>query len=211
MRLQVFEFNMLPTNTYVVWDDSGEAAVIDPGCYGPAEQQELARFVDSEGLTVRHILCTHFHFDHVFGVPFAEAKWGLTCEAHGGDSWWAEHNADEVRAFGIPYPGTPPSIGQLLADGDVVRFGQTELRCIHTPGHSKGSICFYDAADGVLFAGDTLFAYGGMGRTDLHGGDYGELIHSVRTRLFTLPETTVVYPGHGPSTTIRTERAFHNI
>jgi len=211
MRLKVLEFNMLPTNTYVVWDDSGEAVVIDPGCYGTSEQRELARFVDGEGLTVRHILCTHFHFDHVFGVPFAEAHWGVVCEAHGGDSWWADHNADEVRAFGIPYPGTPPSIGRLLTDGEVIRFGQTELRCIHTPGHSKGGVCFYCPDEGVLFAGDTLFAYGGMGRTDLHGGDYGELIHAIRTRLFTLPEDTVVYPGHGPSTTIRTERMFHNL
>ena len=211
MKLKVFEFNMLPTNTYVVWDDGGEAMLIDPACYGQGEQAILARFLTAEGLTVRRILCTHFHFDHVFGVPFAEGLSGIHCEAHEGDIWWADHNADEVRAFGIPYPGTPPTIGQPLTDGQVIRCGDLELSVIHTPGHSKGSVCFYSAAEGVVFAGDTLFAYGGMGRTDLHGGDYGELIYSIRTRLFTLPENTVVYPGHGPSTTIRTERQFHNL
>jgi len=211
MNLQVFEFNMLPTNTYVVWDDTLEAALIDPGCYGQGEQQTLARFLAAERLTVRHILCTHFHFDHVFGIPFAEALSGVACEAHEGDSWWAEHNAEEVRSFGIPYPGTPPAIGRFLTDGETIRVGNMEFRCIHTPGHSKGGVCFYCASEGVLFAGDTLFAYGGMGRTDLHGGDYAELLYSIRTRLFTLPEATVVYPGHGPSTTIRTERQFHNL
>ena len=211
MKLKVFEFNMLPTNTYVVWDDAGEAVLIDPACYGQAVQQLLARFLTAEGLTVRHILCTHFHFDHVFGIPFAEGMCGVRCEAHEGDSWWAGHNADEVRAFGIPYPGTPPTIGQPLADGQLITCGTLRLRCIHTPGHSRGSVCFYCEDEGVLFAGDTLFAYGGMGRTDLHGGDYGELLHSIRTRLFTLPEATVVYPGHGPSTTIRTEKQFLNL
>ena len=211
MNLKVFEFNMLPTNTYVVWDEEGEALLIDPACYGQGEQQMLARFLTAEGLKVRHILCTHFHFDHVFGVPFSEGLCGIRCEAHEGDAWWAEHNADEVRAFGIPYPGTPPSIGHPLSDGDVIRCGTLEFQCLHTPGHSRGGVCFYCAAEGVLFAGDTLFAYGGMGRTDLHGGDYAELLYSIRTRLFTLPDATVVYPGHGPSTTIRTERQFHNL
>ncbi|MBR4338866.1 MAG: MBL fold metallo-hydrolase [Bacteroidaceae bacterium] len=211
MDLKVFEFNMLPTNTYVVWDDGGEALLIDPACYGQDEQQILARFLTSKGLKVRHILCTHFHFDHVFGVPFAETQCGIRCEAHEGDTWWAEHNADEARAFGIPYPGTPPTIGHPLADGDVIQCGTLDFQCLYTPGHSRGGVCFYCAAEGLLFAGDTLFAYGGVGRTDLHGGDYGELIHSVRTQLFTLPETTMVYPGHGSSTTIRTERMFHNL
>ena len=211
MNLQVFEFNMLPTNTYIVWDDTKEAILIDPGCYYAGEKETLKRFLASENLTVRHILCTHFHFDHVFGVPFAEELCGIRCEAHPGDAWWAEHNAGEVKKFGIPYPGEPASIGVPLADGDIIRFGDTELQCLHTPGHSPGGMSFYDSVNGVVFVGDSLFASGGMGRTDLHGGDYDELLSSIRTKLFTLPDATIVYPGHGPSTTIRSERWFHNL
>lgn len=211
MNLKVFEFNMLPTNTYVVWDETGEAVIIDPACYSAAEQQALVRFLSDNALTVKHILLTHFHFDHVFGVPAAEQCCNLVCEAHPGDQWWAEHNAEAVRTFGIPYPGTPPIIGKALNDGDRITFGNLELQCIYTPGHSRGSVSFYCASEGVLFVGDTLFAGGGMGRTDLHEGDYEALMQSIRNRLMALPDATTVYPGHGPSTTIGAERWYHNL
>lgn len=211
MNLKVFEFNMLPTNTYVVWDDTGEAIVIDPAAYSFGERQEMARFIIDNHLTVKHILLTHFHFDHVFGVSHLEAMCDLVCEAHPADQWWADNNASAVRTFGIAFPGTPPAIGAPLADGDEITFGGLTFKCIHTPGHSPGSMTFYCESEGVAFVGDTLFAAGGMGRTDLHEGDYPTLMHSIRNRLLALPDTTTVYPGHGPSTTIAAERWYHNL
>lgn len=211
ISLQTFEFNVLPTNTYIIWDDTHEAAIIDPACQYADEKQTLARFLAAEQLQVKHILLTHFHFDHVFGVPFTEKLCGIRCQAHPADQWWAENNDKAIGAFGIPYPGELPSIGAPLADGDIISFGETTLLCIHTPGHSPGSVSFYCAEHSLCFVGDTLFASGGMGRTDLHGGNYPELQHSVRTRLFTLPDETIIYPGHGPSSTLRNERWYHNL
>ena len=211
MNVKCFEFNLLPTNTYIVWDDTKEAVIIDAGCMYDGEKQMLARFLQSEDLKVKHLLCTHFHFDHVFGVPFVEQLCGIICEAHPADDWWAEHNAQEVSTFGFRYPGEPAAIGRPLSDGDIIRFGQTELKCLYTPGHSEGGMSFYNAEWGIVFVGDTLFASGGMGRTDLHGGDYDTLLSSMRSQLFALPDETIVYPGHGPSTTIRSERWYHNL
>ena len=211
MNVKCFEFNLLPTNTYVVWDDTLEAVLIDVGCMYESEKQTLARFIASEQLKVKHILCTHFHFDHVFGVPYFEQLCGLKCGAHPADAWWAEHNAEEVMTFGFRYPGEPATIGTPLADGDTVCFGHTTLQCLHTPGHSEGGMSFYEPEYGMVFVGDTLFASGGMGRTDLHGGDYAVLLSSIRNRLFALPDATLVYSGHGPSTTLRSERWYHNL
>lgn len=212
MQLKSFEFNPIAENTYVLWDDSRECVIIDAGCFFPDECSTLQSFIEHEGLTVKHLLCTHFHFDHVFGVRFVETTWGVRCAAHPADSWWEANNAAVCASFGLRFLGEPPVIGSPLADGDVIRFGLgTTLRCIHLPGHSPGGVAFYDEDDGVAFVGDSLFAAGGMGRTDLHGGDYAELMRSLRTRLFTLPDDTIVYPGHGPSTTLRTERWYHNL
>lgn len=211
MNLKVFQFNMLPTNTYVVWDDTREAVVIDPAGYYATEQQALTQFIVDNTLTVKHILLTHFHFDHVFGVPALEQHCGLVCEAHPGDQWWAEHNAEAVRTFGIPYPGTPPVIGKTIQDGETFTFGHLTLQCIHTPGHSQGSVSYYCESEGILFVGDTLFAGGGMGRTDLHDGNYDTILQSIRDRLLALPDATIVYPGHGPSTTLGQERWLHNL
>jgi glyoxylase-like metal-dependent hydrolase (beta-lactamase superfamily II) len=211
MNLKVFEFNMLPTNTFVVWDDTHEAVIIDPACYFPREKETLARFLTDHALTVKHILLTHFHFDHVFGVPHAESLCGVVCEAHPDDAWWADNNVSTVRTFGIPYTDTPPTIGKTLSDDERITFGGLELRCIHTPGHSRGSMLFHCESEGIVFVGDTLFAGGGIGRTDLHGGDYDTLMSSIRNRVFALPDSTIVYPGHGPSTTLRAERWYHNL
>ena len=210
MNLKVFQFNLFPTNTYVVWDDTREAAIIDPACYTASEQQALAQFLADEHLAVKHILLTHFHFDHVFGVPFVEELCGVTCEAHPDDTWWAEHNGAVARTFGIAFPGSLPAIGKALTDNEQITFGHLTFRCIHCPGHSPGGMTYYCESEGVAFVGDTLFGGGGQGRTDLHGGDYNALLHTLHAKLFVLPDETTVYPGHGPSSTIGTERWYNN-
>ncbi|MBO4444684.1 MAG: MBL fold metallo-hydrolase [Bacteroidaceae bacterium] len=212
MELQCFEFNPIAENTYILWDDSKECVIIDAGCFFPDEYETLRRFVEAKELTVKHLLCTHFHFDHVFGARFVKEEWNVPVEGHSGDAWWETNNASVCASFGIRFRGEPPTIDKYLADGDTITFGNgTSLQCIHLPGHSKGGMVFYDKEDGVVFVGDSLFAGGGMGRTDLHGGDYEELMTSLRSRLFSLPDSTIIYPGHGPTSTLRTERWYHNL
>lgn len=204
MHLQAFVFNPIQENTFVIWDDDRQCAVIDPGCYTDAECDTLRRFIDGQGLTLRRVLCTHCHFDHVFGVPFLYETYGIAPEAHAGDDWWIENNAAQLRGFGLPVPSWPSSFPTVFpfADGDILSVGALQLRVLHLPGHSQGSVAFVSDDDHAAFVGDTVFAGGGVGRTDLHGGDYRQLLDSLRRLSDDLPAATTLYPGHGPICTL---------
>lgn len=205
MTIKRFEFNMFPVNCYVLSDETGEAVVIDAGCYYPEEQQKLKQYITENHLVVKHLLNTHLHLDHVFGNPFMLREFNLRAEANQKDEFLLNKLPAQCHAFGFPPNEPPVSLGGYIADGDLIRFGNTELKAIHVPGHSPGSMVYYDAAHLCAFSGDVLFR-GSVGRADLEGGDFGELIEGIVSKLFTLPETTVVYPGHGDSTTIGREK-----
>lgn len=205
MKIKRFEFNMFPVNCYVLSDETGEAAIIDAGCYYPEEQQMLKKYIDENKLTVKHLLNTHLHLDHVFGNPFLLREFGLKAEACRKDEFLLEKLADQCRMFGFrPNEETVP-LGHYVEDGEKIHFGNTELEAIHVPGHSLGGMVYYCKADACLFSGDVLFQ-GSVGRADLEGGNFGELIEHVSSRLLTLPDETVVYPGHGEPTTIGKEK-----
>lgn len=206
LKIKSFEFNMFPVNCYVVWDDETlQAAVIDAGCYYKEEQQTLKKFITDNQLTVAHLLNTHLHLDHVFGNAFMLREFGLSTEASEKDAFLLPRIGEYCRMFGFSLNEEPPAMGKSLADGDKVQIGQQELKVIAVPGHSPGGLVFYSESQRCIFSGDVLFR-GSIGRADLEGGNFEQLRDSVMSRLLVLPDETVVYPGHGNTTTIGYEK-----
>lgn len=157
---------MFPVNCYVLWDETKEAVVIDPGCFYDEEKQALKNFIIANGLTVKHLLNTHLHLDHIFGNPFMLKEFGLSAEANQADEYWIEEAPKQSRMFGFQLQEPPVPLGKYLYDGDTITFGNTSLEAIHVPGHSPGSLVYYCKADHCMFSGDVLFQ-GSIGRADL--------------------------------------------
>jgi glyoxylase-like metal-dependent hydrolase (beta-lactamase superfamily II) len=205
MKIKTFVCNMLRENCYLIYDEvSREAAVVDAGFYWNEEKRKFSEFVEENNLLIRYQLCTHLHFDHVFGTAFIEDTYGVRVGASLDDKPWIDNFMVSVARFGIQPNDMPRPVGYPLHDGDVLHIGAEMLRCIATPGHSAGGMCFYVPDSGLLFSGDTLFQ-GGIGRTDFFDGNYAQLIRSIQAQLLILPNSTLVYPGHGDPTTIGEE------
>lgn len=197
----------LQVNTYVVGDETtGDAVVIDPG--GHAD--EILQVVENEGLTLRRIINTHAHFDHVGGVQDLKEAAGVPFALHLDDLPILENYGNQLAYFGVS-AGEPPTVDEYLEADQEIRIGEILLRVLFTPGHSPGHVTFvYDSAPSgegrqVAFSGDVLFR-GSIGRADLPGGDYERLMRSIREELLPLGDDTMIYPGHGPSTTIGQEK-----
>ncbi|MGC9471218.1 MAG: MBL fold metallo-hydrolase [Bacteroidales bacterium] len=204
IHIRTFVFNPFGENTFVLHDDTLECAVVDAGCIDPAEEKELEQFIEEQRLRPVLLLNTHCHVDHVAGNAFMKQRYGLLARCHEADAFLLKDAAAHARMFGLE-TANPPEPGEFIREGERIRFGETSLQVIHVPGHSPGGVVFYSADDRVLLAGDVLFK-GGIGRTDLPGGDHRALLKNIREKLFTLPEDTRVYPGHGPATTIGAEK-----
>ncbi len=198
---------MLPVNTFLIWDDTREAVLIDAGCYTAREQQTLARFVEDYRLQLRHVVNTHLHFDHIFGNAFVYRHWGLRPQANVRDEFLLAQAETHCRMFGLELNEPTVSLGGYLEQGDILSFGHSHLEVLAVPGHSPGGLAFYCPEASRVFSGDSLFR-GSYGRTDLPGGDYDSLMENIKARLLTLPEDTIVYPGHGNSTTIGREKSW---
>ena len=205
MRIKRFEFNMFPVNCYILSDETKEAVIIDAGCFYEEEKQALKKYIDDNGLNVKHLLNTHLHLDHIFGNPFLLKEYGLKAEANQADEFWLNQADAQARMFGFQLPEPPVPLGKYVCDGDVITFGNTKLEAIHVPGHSPGSIVYYCKEENCLFSGDVLFQ-GSIGRADLTGGNFDALREHICSRLFVLPGDTTVYPGHGDPTTIGIEK-----
>lgn len=205
MKIKRFEFNMFPVNCYLVYDNTKEAVIIDPGCFFPEEKNFIKEYIYSKELNVKHLLCTHLHLDHVFGCMFIKETFGVGIEANPADEFWLEQAPYQARSFGFNYNEKIPPIEKPVFDGDIIKFGNLELEAICVPGHSPGSLAFYCKEKKVLFSGDILFQ-GSIGRADLQGGNFEELKENICNRLFILPDDVTVYPGHGQSTTIGYEK-----
>ncbi len=203
-NIRSFTFNYLEEKTYLVWDESLEAVLIDPGCYRPSEAPELSRFIEENKLKLKAIWLTHGHFDHICGVASFP---GVPVYMHPADKPVLAISGDMATGLRLRAPDTSFSTVDI-SDGDELRVGKTAFKVIATPGHTPGGVCFYDEKDGLMFSGDTLFA-GTIGRTDFPLGDYDVLIVSLMEKIMGLPGGVEVYPGHGPSTDIATERT-HN-
>jgi len=208
LNLKRFRFNSLQTNCYVAWGEDRRAVLVDPGCEDEDEYAALTGFLTAQGLTPDRILLTHGHFDHAFAVAKLISRYGIKAWMHPADRETVRLGAVFTGAFGLKDFDNGFRT-EDLADGDRIRIGETlEFRVIHTPGHTPGGVCFYDEGDKVLFSGDSLFA-GSIGRTDLPGGEYDDLIRSLMDRIMGLPGDVTVLPGHGGETTLAYE-AGHN-
>jgi glyoxylase-like metal-dependent hydrolase (beta-lactamase superfamily II) len=209
MKVKTFVCNMLRENSYLVYDETTrEAAVIDPGFYWNEEKKLFKEFVERYDLHLKYLLCTHLHFDHIFGTTFIEDTYGLRISANLEDSSWITNFAQSTARFGIQPNSMPRPVGHPLHDGDILTIGSEELKCIATPGHSAGGMCYYAPNSALLFAGDTLFQ-NSIGRTDFIDGNYAQLIRSIQSQLLPLPSSTIVYPGHGDPTTIGDETQYN--
>ncbi|MDD2595203.1 MAG: MBL fold metallo-hydrolase [Bacteroidales bacterium] len=203
IQVKVFYFNELRVCCYVVWDETKECVIIDPGCFSDNELSRLVKFVNDNDLKPVKLLLTHGHFDHVMGLADVAHQWNLTTYVHPDDIGQIKRATRYCSMFGwkIKEPDTERID---LQDNQEVTFGNSKLEVIHTPGHTQGGVCFYNEEQNILFSGDTLFA-GSIGRTDHPGGNYDQLMKSIRTKIMILPENTTVYPGHGLETTIGQE------
>lgn len=209
MRVTVFHFNLFDENCYVLHDGEGsDALIIDPGMMSEGEREELRDFVAGQRLTVKGVLLTHCHVDHVAGVAWTAAEYGVPVMCSADDMYLAEQLKEQVRRFHLNIDAKPITVNRFLADGETLTLGDETIEVIATPGHSRGSVSFYVPQSALVVTGDTLFA-GSLGRTDLEGGDLHTIIRSINDRLLTLPEETLVAPGHGPTTTIGHERRFN--
>lgn len=205
LKVARFGFYMFGINTYVVYDpEEKEAAIIDPGMSRPEEFQALEKFIEREGLKVTHLINTHMHIDHAIADNWVKDKYGVPVEAHADDALLGEHLKEQARMFGIPADYAAVEIDRPLKEGDILKIGRGELKVLHVPGHSPGSICLYDKADDFVIVGDTLFQ-GSIGRTDLTGGNHRQLVDAIKNKLLTLPRETMVLSGHGDRTTIGQE------
>ena len=205
MKIKSFTFNPFQENTFVVYDNTKECLIIDPGCYSENERTELRTFIMSEELKPVKLINTHCHIDHVLGNKFVSELWDLELYMHKEDLPVLENVKDISGFFGFENYERSPSPKHFLAQGDTLNFGDSSFDILFTPGHAPGHICLLSKKDGFIIAGDVLFN-GSIGRTDLPGGDYDTLIKSIKTKLLPLDENTIVYCGHGPSTSIGKEK-----
>ena len=204
LTVKEFIFSPVQENTYVVHNAHRDCIIVDPGCYFGNERNELKEYIQNNGLAPKYLLNTHCHLDHVFGNKFIHDTWGLTLHLHELEKPVLEYAPTLGLSWGLPFD---PYEGDLifLREDDVIRLGEDELQVLFTPGHSPGHIGFYCPAQHFIMGGDVLFRQS-IGRTDLPGGNYDTLINTIRKKLFTLPDNTVVYSGHGPETTIGYEK-----
>ncbi|MNN42252.1 putative metallo-hydrolase [compost metagenome] len=204
LQIKTFTFNPYQENTYLLYNEEGNALIIDPGMYGEKEQVEFLTFVDLHNLTPQLLLNTHCHIDHVLGNYFIHEKFDLLPQFHEGELSTLIAVQNYAPQMGFRYDISP--IGEVfLKDGDKIQIDNDELEVILAPGHSPAHICFYSASQKFLIGGDVLFR-NSIGRTDLPGGNHQQLLDNIKQRLYTLPDDTIVYPGHGPSTTIGFEK-----
>jgi len=203
--IQSFTFSPFQENTYVVIDEAtNEAVIIDPGMYEQAEKEELSRFIDERRLKLKAILLTHAHLDHVFGMAYLKRKYGVNIFLHPKDEVIFNDVPTRTTLYGLR-GYEHGQIDEWLTEGDRIRFGNTALDVVFTPGHAPGHVAFVNHVDRYIVGGDVLFR-GSVGRTDFPYCNHDDLLNSIQTQFMTLPDDYVVYPGHNEPTTIGQER-----
>ncbi|MDQ3190277.1 MAG: MBL fold metallo-hydrolase [Bacteroidota bacterium] len=204
VHIKKFTFNPFQENTYILSDETKECIIVDPGCYSPSEKKELAEFIKEKGLKPVMLVLTHAHVDHVLGNAFINEVYGLRPVMNKIELTGLLGVPQYAHIYGINADISPEPIS-YIEEGDTVKFGNSTLEVLFTPGHSAGSISLVSKEQKFIIAGDVLF-YGSIGRTDLPGGDYDTLIASIKNKLFPLGDDFNVYSGHGPETNIGFEK-----
>ena len=204
LTIKSFEFSPIQENTYILYNEFNDCIIIDPGCYFDAEKEALLSFITSNKLLPKILVNTHCHLDHVFGNKFIAAKFDLTLHIHENERAVLAFAPTSGIMYDMPFDNYSGEF-LLLNEGDIISLGKDILEVLLVPGHSPGSLAFYCAADKFVISGDALFK-NSIGRTDLPGGNHEQLLRSVKEKLLTLPEDTLVYSGHGPATKVGDEK-----
>lgn len=209
MNTKILTVSPFDVNLYIVWDEKTlDAVAIDPGMMRDDEREMVLRFLDENKLHLTHVLLSHLHIDHI-----CSARW--LAEQTGCEVWGSELDAplgfalrQQAAMFSLGLETDPLTLDHNLADGDTIQIGEITMRVIHTPGHSLGGLSFYVPEENVLFSGDTIFQ-SSVGRTDLPGGDMDTLLKTIREKILTLPDETIVAPGHGNTTKVADEKRYN--
>ncbi|MFT7589269.1 MAG: hydroxyacylglutathione hydrolase [Limisphaerales bacterium] len=202
--IQSFEFSPFSENTYVIWDETNECVIIDPGCFNSDEHHTLKSFIEEKNLKPVRLLLTHAHLDHIFGCKFVADTWGLKVEGHKGEVVVLDAAPAHAKMYGISLVPSP-AMEVFHEEGDRISFGNTTFKVLFTPGHSPASICFYNEAEHYVICGDTIFQ-SSIGRTDLPGGNLETLMTNIIDKLLVLPDQTRLLPGHNSETTVGIEK-----
>ena len=205
IKIKTFAFNPFQENTYLLFDETGECAIIDPGCYDDFEEKELTAFIEEKKLKPVKLLNTHCHIDHIFGNKFISDKYKLGLEIHKLDLVVLKRAEDACKLYGIPGYEVSPEPEKFIDEGDEIFFGKSKLEILFVPGHAPGHIAFVNKEQRFIIGGDVLF-YGSIGRTDFPGCDHDALIRSIKNKFYTLGDDFQVMPGHGPDTNIGFEK-----
>ncbi len=204
IKLKRFEFNPFQVNTYLLYNEDSECIIVDPSNSNEAEDETLFGFIRENDLDVRLILNTHGHVDHLLGVKVVKEKYNVPFYIHADDTFFVERAVEHGAIFGLNVR-KPPAADKNVDEGQEVFPGSGKIELIHVPGHSPGSLVLYIEGSNIAITGDVLFQ-GSIGRTDLQGGDYEQLIRGIKDKLLVLDQNCIVYPGHGPSTSIKAEK-----
>jgi hydroxyacylglutathione hydrolase len=207
VSIQHFTFNEFQENTYILYDETKECIIVDPGCYAPREQQLLSQFIADNGLKPMKLVNTHCHIDHVLGNTFVAETFNIPLYLHEGELLTYNDTLRWTALFGIP-PLVIPQNKVFINETDMLTFGNSNLSIAFTPGHSKASLTFYHPEKKFAIVGDVLF-YESIGRTDLPGGNFDTLMQSIKNILMSWPDETIIYSGHGQPTTIGHEKKFN--
>ncbi len=204
IKVQKFVFNPFQENSFILYDETGDCILVDMGSYTVDEKKEVLFFIENNKLKPVMLVNTHCHVDHLLGNSFFKNKLKVPVAAHADDEFLVNTAVEHGTMFGFEVE-EPPAPDLYLEEGQNITFGSSFLEVLHVPGHSPGSVALYSNHDGFVITGDVLFS-GGIGRTDLPGGDYDTLIRSITEKLMVLPDEVTVYPGHGPESTIGEEK-----
>lgn len=207
LKIKSFIFNPIQENTYLLYNEFNECAIIDPGCYFPQEQEELTHFINQSNLKPVMLLNTHCHLDHVFGNKFVAEKYNLQLQLHKNEKTLLDYAPTSGLIYNMPFNNYSGEY-IYLKEGQIIKMGNDELLVIESPGHSPGHICFYCAKQSFIISGDVLF-YRSIGRTDLPGGNHETLINNIKNKIFVLPDETIIYSGHGENTNIGDEKRLN--
>lgn len=203
IKIERLVFNPFQENTYVLYDDTGECVIVDAGCFDESEDERLSSFIDGAGLKPVKQIYTHAHIDHILGIAFVYHKYGLKPVMHPDSVHFLERASQQGAAYGLEMKEIiEPE--EFLNEGDVVKFGNSSLEVLHTPGHIDGHLTFVNKEQKFAIVGDVLFR-DSIGRTDLPSGNFDVLARNIRQKIYTLGDDFTVYPGHGPKTSIRYE------
>jgi glyoxylase-like metal-dependent hydrolase (beta-lactamase superfamily II) len=205
--VKAFTFNPLQENTYLLYNEQKMGIIIDPGCYFEEEREALQTFLTNNTIEPRYLLNTHCHLDHVFGNKWVHETFGLELHLHPNEQLMLKAAPASGLMWNLPFDSYKGPL-HFLQPGTALKLGDDRLEILLAPGHSPGHLCFYCPQQGFVIGGDVLFRES-IGRSDLPGGNHSVLLESIQTQLFTLPNETIIYSGHGPQTTIGHEKAYN--